>query len=82
MNDNLIPSASAANRPPIGADTVLVAMSGGVDSSVAAWLLTTRGYDCVGVTMKLYDSEPEAPTQPGAKPPLCRNNSCCSLAVR
>ena len=36
---------------------VLVAMSGGVDSSVAAWLLREQGYECVGVTMKLFGSE-------------------------
>ena len=36
---------------------VMVAMSGGVDSSVAAWLLQQQGYDCIGVTMKLYDNE-------------------------
>lgn len=35
---------------------VLVAMSGGVDSSVAAYLLNARGYDCVGVTMRLFDN--------------------------
>lgn len=36
---------------------VLVAMSGGVDSSVAAWLLREQGYECVGVTMKLFGNE-------------------------
>ena len=33
----------------------LIAMSGGVDSSVAAYLMMQRGYDCQGATMRLYD---------------------------
>src|ERR1700689_3036545 len=38
------------------ADTrVVVAMSGGVDSSVTAALLTEAGYDVVGITLQLYD---------------------------
>lgn len=35
---------------------VLVAMSGGVDSSVAAFLMKEQGYNCLGTTMRLYDS--------------------------
>lgn len=35
---------------------VLVAMSGGVDSSVTAYLLLQQGYECVGATMRLYDA--------------------------
>ena len=34
----------------------IIAMSGGVDSSVAAYLMKEAGYDCAGATMKLYDN--------------------------
>jgi len=47
---------------------VLVAMSGGVDSSVAAALLVRQGYDVVGATMKLFCHGDEVPDRP-----------CCSL---
>ena len=36
---------------------VLIAMSGGVDSSVAAYLAIESGLDCIGVTIKLFDNE-------------------------
>ena len=34
----------------------IIAMSGGVDSSVAAYLMVKDGYDCAGATLKLYDN--------------------------
>ena len=35
----------------------LIAMSGGVDSSVAAYLMKQAGYRCTGATMRLYNNE-------------------------
>ena len=40
-------------------DRVLLGMSGGVDSSVAAIMLMEQGYEVIGATMKLWDPEDE-----------------------
>lgn len=53
------------------AQKVLIAMSGGVDSSVAAALLLKQGYQVIGATMQLWDKGREASLSSGSFRPCC-----------
>ncbi len=66
--DNDTPLNSLGFAKPPSETRVVVAMSGGVDSSVVAAYLSDQGYDVVGVTLQLYDH--------GAA--LAKKGACCA----
>lgn len=65
LNVNMLTNRSVSGTRP----RVAVAMSGGVDSSVAAALVSSAGYDTIGLTLRLYDA-----------PAAIRPGACCAAS--
>ena len=66
------PFFDKCNLPHGGGETVVVAMSGGVDSSVCAALLHEHGYRVIGITLNLWDYDSSGGN-------INRESGCCSI---
>lgn len=61
-------ATSPVDLEPLSGERIVVAMSGGVDSSVAAALLVEQGYDVVGISLRLAEEDPRR-----------GSSGCCSI---